>query len=163
MIDLTTRYMGLELKNPLVVASCGLTKTVQGIKNCAAAGAGAIVLKSLFEEQIMAETAELTGHADATGHTEAFDYLYGYGLDFGPREYLKLVSDAKQAVSVPIIASVNCVTAERWAEYAKQLADAGADARELAGELNVVLGFALCVEDGRVGVQSGQHTRQQQR
>jgi len=131
MIDLTTRYMGLELKNPLVVSSCGLTKTVQGVRKCAEAGAGAIVLKSMFEEQIAAETAELTGHAAAGGHTEALDYLQGYGRALGPREYLQLVSDAKRAVSIPVIASVNCITAERWADYAGQLAAAGADALEV--------------------------------
>jgi dihydroorotate dehydrogenase (fumarate) len=131
MADLSTRYMGLELKNPLVVSSCGLTKTVQGVKNAADAGAGAIVLKSLFEEQIAAEVAELTGYAADAGHTEAFEYLQGYGQALGPREYLELVSAAKQAVSVPIIASVNCVTDRRWAEYARQLAAAGADGLEV--------------------------------
>jgi dihydroorotate dehydrogenase (fumarate) len=131
MIDLTTRYMGLELKNPLVVSSCGLSKTVQGIKDCAAAGAGAIVLKSLFEEQLAAELAELTQQADSTGHTESFDYLQGYGRFIGPRDYLQLVREAKRAVAVPIIASVNCVSDERWGEYARQLAAAGADALEI--------------------------------
>ena len=131
MVDLTTRYMGLELKNPLVVSSCGLTKTVQGVKKAAEAGAGAIILKSLFEEQIAAEVTELTGYAADAGHTEAFEYLQGYGQALGPREYLKLVSDAKQAVAVPIIASVNCVSDRRWAEYARQLAAAGADCLEI--------------------------------
>lgn len=131
MPDLTTRYMGLELKNPLVVSSCGLTKTVHGVKKCAEAGAGAIVLKSLFEEQIAAEVAELTQYAEGTSHTEAFEYLQGYGRAMGPRDYLQLVRDAKQAVAVPIIASVNCVTDERWADYAKQLAAAGADGLEI--------------------------------
>ncbi len=131
MVDLTTRYMGLELKNPLVVSSCGLTKTVQGVQKCAAAGAGAIVLKSLFEEQIAAEVAELTQNVDNTGHTEAFEYLQGYGRAHSTHEYLQLVRDAKQAVAVPIIASINCVTDERWAEYAGQLAEAGADGLEI--------------------------------
>jgi dihydroorotate dehydrogenase (fumarate) len=131
MVDLSTRYLGLELKNPLIVSSCGLTKTVQGVKKAAEAGAGAIVLKSLFEEQIAAEVTELTGYAADAGHTEAFEYLQGYGQALGPREYLKLVSDAKQAVAVPIIASVNCVSDRRWAEYARQLAAAGADGLEI--------------------------------
>jgi dihydroorotate dehydrogenase (fumarate) len=119
MTDLTTRYMGLELKNPLIVSSCGLTKTVHGVAKCAEAGAGAIVLKSLFEEQITAAVAELTQYAGDASHTEAFEYLQGYGQAIGPREYLQLVRDAKQAVAVPIIASVNCVTDEKWAEYAR--------------------------------------------
>lgn len=131
MIDLTTHYMGLELKNPLIVASCGLTKALKGVQKCAEAGAGAIVLKSLFEEQIAAEVAELTQHVDSVGHTESLEYLHGYGQALGPREYLQLVREAKKTVDVPIIASINCVTDERWAEYAKQLATAGADALEI--------------------------------
>jgi dihydroorotate dehydrogenase (fumarate) len=131
MIDLTTRYMGLELKNPLVVSSCGLTKTVEGVQQAAEAGAGAIVLKSLFEEQIQAEVDELAEQSQYSAHTEAHDYLYGFGRSIGPREYLELVRAAKQAVAVPVFASVNCVTAERWTEYATKLADAGADGLEL--------------------------------
>jgi len=131
MIDLTTSYMGLKLKNPLVVSSCGLTKTVRGVQKCAEAGAGAIVLKSLFEEQITAELQELTRHVDSVGHTEALEYLHGYGEALGPREYLQLVHDARQAVAVPIIASINCVSDARWADYARQLAAAGADALEV--------------------------------
>ena len=131
MSNLSTRYMGLELKNPLVVSSCGLTKTVQGVQQAAEAGAGAIVLKSLFEEQINADLDELTQQSQHSGHTETYDYLQGFGHSFGPREYLQLVSDAKAAVSVPVIASINCVTAERWTEYAAKLAAAGADGLEL--------------------------------
>jgi len=131
MADLTTRYLGLELSNPIVIASCGLTKTLQGIEQCAKAGPGAIVLKSLFEEQVAAELAELTGYVDEAAHTEAYDYLQGYARDFGPRDYLELVSEAKKRVDVPIIASLNCISDDRWAEYARQLAAAGADALEI--------------------------------
>jgi dihydroorotate dehydrogenase (fumarate) len=131
MIDLSTRYLGLDLKNPVIVASCGLTTGLHGVENCANAGAGAIVLKSLFEEQITAEVAALTDAAGDFQHTEAVEYLEGYGHACGPRDYLDLVRAAKQAVDVPIIASVNCITAERWADYAAQLAKAGADALEV--------------------------------
>ena len=131
MTKLASTYMGLDLENPLVVASCGLTSTVQGVRQAAEAGAGAIVLKSLFEEQIEAEIDELTRHSQPSGHTEAYDYLQGFGWSLGPRDYLKFVGDAKAAVSVPVIASVNCVTAARWTEYAGELAAAGADGLEL--------------------------------
>jgi len=131
MIDLSTRYMGLNLKNPLVVASCGLTTGLQGVQNCANAGAGAIVLKSLFEEQINADVSALTEASSDFMHTEALEYLEGYGHACGPHEYLSLVRDAKQEVNIPIIASVNCITAERWVDYAAQLAKAGADALEV--------------------------------
>ncbi len=131
MLDLSTRYLGLTLKNPVVVASCGLTTGLQGVKNCAAAGAGAIVLKSLFEEQINADVSALTEAAGDFPHTEAIEYLEGYGHACGPQEYLELVRSAKQSVDIPIIASVNCITAERWADYAGQLETAGADALEI--------------------------------
>ncbi|MBN1957118.1 MAG: dihydroorotate dehydrogenase-like protein [Desulfuromonadales bacterium] len=132
MIDISTSYMGLPLKNPIVVASSSLTGSVEGVRKCAEAGAGAIVLKSLFEEQIVAETASLSEHADDySGYGEAYDYLQGYGMELGPQQYLDLVSGAKKAVAVPIIASLNCDSGGRWAEYAAKLELAGADAIEL--------------------------------
>lgn len=145
MTDLSTSYMGIPLRNPLVVASSGLTRTLDGVRSCAAAGAGAIVLKSLFEEQIAAETATLTQHADDySGHGEAYQYIQGYGMDLGPKDYLQLISDAKEAVDVPIIASLNCISTERWADYACQLEKAGADAIEL----NVGLMPTLASQEG---------------
>ncbi|WP_158247245.1 dihydroorotate dehydrogenase-like protein [Geothermobacter hydrogeniphilus] len=131
MPDLAARYMGLSLKNPLVVGSCSLTGSLDGVKTCAAAGAGAIVLKSLFEEQIKAETGALSSSADGPYAGEAEEYLQGYGMELGPRDYLQLVKDSKAAVDVPIIASLNCISSERWSEYAVKLQNAGADAIEL--------------------------------
>jgi dihydroorotate dehydrogenase (fumarate) len=131
MTDLATTYMGLTLSNPLIVSSCGLTKSVDGVKQAAEAGAGAIVLKSLFEEQIIAETDAMAARPENLAHTEAFEYLQGYGHAVGPQEYLQLVRQSKRAVSIPIIASINCVSADRWSEYAAKLADAGADALEI--------------------------------
>ena len=132
MTDISTTYMGLELANPIVVASSSLTGHLDGVRKCAEAGAGAIVLKSLFEEQITAETAALSQHADDySGYGEAYDYLQGYGMELGPQQYLQLVADAKAAVAVPIIASLNCASSERWADYATKLESAGADAIEL--------------------------------
>jgi dihydroorotate dehydrogenase (fumarate) len=131
MTDLSTTYMGLALPNPVVVSSSGLTATLKGVRKCAEAGAGAIVLKSLFEEQIAAETGALSRYAEYTGHGEAADYLQEYGMDLGPRDYLKLVEEAKRAVDIPIIPSLNCVSEKRWGAYARQLEGAGADAIEL--------------------------------
>lgn len=133
MSDLSTRYLGLELKNPLVIASSGLTAGLQGIQNCANSGVGAIVLKSLFEEQINADVTALRNAAGefAQAHAEAFDYLEGYAQACGPQDYLHVVRDAKKSVAIPIIASVNCMTAERWPQYAAQLEAAGADALEV--------------------------------
>jgi len=131
MADLSTSYMGLTLANPIIVGSSSLSGSVEGVKRCAAAGAGAVVLKSLFEEQISAEIGLMSQSAEYAGYGEGLEYLHGYGAELGPRDYLKLVADAKQAVDIPVIASLNCFSAERWADYAKKLEGAGADALEL--------------------------------
>jgi dihydroorotate dehydrogenase (fumarate) len=131
MADLTTKYMGLELRNPLIVASCSLVNSVEGVQRCADAGAGAVVLKSLFEEQIEADTREIQKHVWLSGHTEAYDYVRRIGIETGEADYLILLEKAKKSVSVPVIASINCVTADWWADYAKKLESAGADGVEL--------------------------------
>jgi len=131
MVDFSIKYMGLALRNPLVVGSSGLTNTSEGVGRCAVAGAGAVVLKSLFEEQMQAETEDLEQHSWILGHPEAFEYVRGMRMGLGPREYLKLVEEAKKAVSIPVIASLNCVSPKWWVNYAKQIERAGADALEL--------------------------------
>jgi len=131
MVDLSTTYMGMQLRNPILVASSGLTGNLEGIRRCAEAGAGAVVLKSLFEEQITAEIEALTRFADHAVSAEAYDYLQGYGMELGPQDYLQLISQAKNAVAIPVIASLNCIDSNRWADYAIKLERAGADAIEL--------------------------------
>ncbi len=131
MADLSTKYMGLDLGNPLIVASCGLVKSADGVRRCADAGAGAVVLKSLFEEQIEAETRDMKKNLWLYGHPEIFDYVRQMGMEHGPHDYLKLVEEAKKSVSIPVIASLNCISPEWWAGYAKQISLAGADALEL--------------------------------
>jgi dihydroorotate dehydrogenase (fumarate) len=131
MPDLSTEYMGLKLNNPVVVASCSLNSTSEGVRRCAAAGAGAVVLKSLFEEQIRIETGDLEKYLWLSGHPEALDYIRNMGMELGPREYLSLIRAAKSVVSIPVIASLNCVSPEWWADYAIQIAASGADALEL--------------------------------
>ncbi len=131
MANLSTKYMGLDLKNPLIVASCSLVKTLDGVRHCADAGAGAVVLKSLFEEQIEVEVKDIEQHILPYWHPEALDYVRKMGMEFGPKEYLDLVKEAKNAVSIPVIASLNCITPKWWIEYAKRIVDAGADGLEL--------------------------------
>jgi len=131
MADLTTRYMGLQLRNPLIVASCSLVNSVEGVQRCADAGAGAIVLKSLFEEQIEADTREIQKHVWLSGHTEAYDYVRRIGVETGEQDYLSLLERAKRAVSIPVIASFNCITPDWWTDYARKLESAGADGIEL--------------------------------
>ncbi len=131
MAELSTDYMGLHLRNPVVVASCSLVNSVEGVRRCAESGAGAVVLKSLFEEQIEAEAEDLQDDLWLSGHAEAFEYVKKMGMALGPREYLKLVEQAKSAVSIPVIASLNCISPKWWTNYAEQIASAGADALEL--------------------------------
>ncbi len=131
MADLTTKYMGLELRNPLIVASCSLVNNLEGVQRCCDAGAGAVVLKSLFEEQIEADTREIQRNVWLSGHAEAYDYVRKIGIETGEEDYLELLARAKKAVPIPVIASVNCVTPDWWLEYARKIESAGADAIEL--------------------------------
>ncbi len=123
--------MGLELENPLIVSSSGLTNTVQGIERCFRAGAGAVVLKSLFEEQIDFETRDERETEERSSHPEAGDYLERMSKQLGPSDYLSLIREAKRSFREPVIASVNCVTSKWWADWTRQIEDAGADAIEL--------------------------------
>lgn len=132
MADLSTTYMGLPLKNPIIVSSSKLTSTLESVQACEKAGAGAVVLKSLFEEQISADIRESVGQDDSwTAHTESLDYFSGMGKNYYMDAYLKLVKESKKNLSIPVIASLNCVSAGTWLDYAKSFEDAGADALEL--------------------------------
>lgn len=130
MADLNVTYMGLKLRNPLIVASSSLTGTLAKLKRCEDAGAGAVVLKSLFEEQIEVQTAQMEKEGE-WAHPEAADYLRQVGLRLNQEQYLKLVTEAKASLSIPVIASLNGVSTGGWLGYAAQLAKAGADAIEL--------------------------------
>ena len=131
MADLSTKYMGLELSSPVVVGSSSLANSVEGVKKLEDAGAAAVVLKSLFEEQIFAETEEMGEYSHTLYDSEAAEFVEAYGREFGPRDYLKLIQDVKKACSIPIIASLNCFSQKWWVNYAKKIEAAGADALEL--------------------------------
>jgi dihydroorotate dehydrogenase (fumarate) len=131
MADLTTKYLGLTLKNPIIVSSSNMTATVDKVVSCADAGAGAIVLKSLFEEQIQADTAKMMDDVDDAHYSAAYDYLKKSGNYHYIDEYLTLLEEAKSRVSVPVIASLNCVSSGSWIDYAQRLERLGADALEL--------------------------------
>lgn len=130
MANLSTVYAGLRLRNPIIVSSSSLTGSVDGIRKAADNGAGAVVVKSLFEEQI-ASAADKARSAGGAGHAEADDYLQRMGMHVGSGEYLALVKQAKQAVDIPVVASINCLGAEWWGEFSRQLQDSGADGLEL--------------------------------
>jgi dihydroorotate dehydrogenase (fumarate) len=128
MADLSVTYLGLRLRNPVIMASSGLTASVDGVKRSIDAGVGAVVLKSLFEEQLRAELGQVNGVWD---HPEAAAFLAGMGMNEGSAEYLALITASKKAGNVPVFASINCSGATAWTDFAKQLESAGADAIEL--------------------------------
>jgi dihydroorotate dehydrogenase (fumarate) len=132
MADLRTNYMGLELKNPIIVGSSGLTNSVEKIVEFEKLGAGAVVLKSLFEEQIRFQTHKTITQGDFDyGYPEAADYISAYTKDHAVTDYLNLIKESKSKVSIPVIASINCVSATEWTSFAKKIEEAGADAIEL--------------------------------
>ena len=128
MTDLKTTFAGLSLRNPIIISSSGLTNSAGKNKRLAEAGAGAIVLKSLFEEQIMLEADQLK---DPAFYPEASDYLEEYIREHKLAEYLTLIKESKKECSIPIIASINCYSDSKWVDFAKQIQEAGADALEI--------------------------------
>lgn len=131
MVNLATKYMGLNLKNPIIVSSCSLTHSAEGVKRCADAGAGAVVLKSLFEEQINADVKALSDSTVTQYHAEEWDYIQRMGLEMNADEYLTIIEESKQKTDIPVIASLNCISSDRWTQFAKYLEKVGADAIEL--------------------------------
>ncbi|OQA31892.1 MAG: Dihydroorotate dehydrogenase B (NAD(+)), catalytic subunit [Acidobacteria bacterium ADurb.Bin340] len=132
MINLSTTYLGLKLPSPVIVGSCGLTKSLKALQACEAAGAGAVVLKSIFEEQILAEAeGQVPDEEGGLFHSEAYEYLQEYGEENALAASLSLIREAKRCLKIPVIASVNCRTSNRWEEFIHRLEKAGADAIEL--------------------------------
>jgi dihydroorotate dehydrogenase (fumarate) len=128
MKNTTTHYAGLELKNPIIISSSGLTNSAKKNKRLEEAGAAAIVLKSLFEEQILLE-AEQIDHD--FGHTEGTDYFLAYFKANRIANYLDLIKKSKATCNIPIIASISCSQASSWTSFAKEIEKAGADALEV--------------------------------
>lgn len=148
MSDLSCKYLGLQLRNPIIVGSSGLTSSIENLKTISQKGAGAIVLKSIFEEQIKFESDKLLKSDNAAikswqeafqgivsktefYYDEALEYLTNYAKDHTLNHYLSLISEAKKAIEIPVIASINCTTQYDWQYFAKRIQEAGADALEL--------------------------------
>jgi len=136
MINTETIYAGLKLRNPLIIGSSGLTKSAAANKKLEDMGASAIVLKSLFEEQIELQGDEMLAGTDAP---EAADYIRNYVKANALENYLNLISETKAQCSIPVIASINCYKSSAWVEFAEKIAEVGADALEL----NI---FYLCTD-----------------
>jgi dihydroorotate dehydrogenase (fumarate) len=132
MADLRTKYLGVELENPVVVGASPFSNRIDTIKEIEAAGAGGLVIRSLFEEQVQRETAAFEEQR------AAFDDQFNEAVDLfprlehgGPREHLYWVSKTREEVSMPLFASLNAVTEQVWVDYARQLAETGVDGLEL--------------------------------
>jgi dihydroorotate dehydrogenase (fumarate) len=133
-MDLTTTYMGMALRNPLVVSACPLSEDLGNIRQMEDCGAAAVVLFSLFEEQLRHEAGAVEHFLShgTDSFAEALSYFPRLGdYSVGPDRYLDLVRRAKEAVGIPVIASLNGVTNEGWVEYARDIEQAGADGMEL--------------------------------
>jgi len=128
MKSLETNYLGLKLKNPIIIGSSGLTDTPEKNSALEKAGASAIVLKSLFEEQIMVNSTNIVEYS---GYTQASSYIKNYVHSHKLSDYLELIKGTKRLCSIPIIASINCYKSGEWANFAHQIELAGADAIEL--------------------------------
>jgi dihydroorotate dehydrogenase (fumarate) len=140
-MDLTTSYLGLELKNPIIAGSSGLTSTLNGIVSLEKQGAGAVVLKSIFEEEILLDVDARLTEAEGSpviysGLSETLDYIDLHIREENLKKYLQLIQDAKKAVSIPVIASINCISHEDWIHFTRRMEEAGADALELNVFLN---------------------------
>jgi len=134
MTDLTTTYLGLTLKNPFVASSSPFTEKLETVKQMEEAGVAAVVLPSLFEEQIINESWKL--HNDLTRGAESFAEALTYLPDtgrysIGPEKYLDKLNRTKKSVNIPVLGSLNGVTTGGWVDYAKKIEDAGADALEI--------------------------------
>lgn len=129
MIDISVNYLGLDLKSPFIAASSGYTADLEKIVALARSGAGAIVLKSLFEEQINNEISFLEDVS--SDYTENQDFLKRYVTEYSLGKYVQLIKDAKREAGIPVIASINCYSHSNWIEFAKEIEKAGADALEL--------------------------------
>jgi dihydroorotate dehydrogenase (fumarate) len=134
MINLTTQYLGLELNNPLVASSSPLSKKVDTVKKMEDAGIGAVVMYSLFEEQIIHESKALDHFLVQGTNTNPEAATYFPDLDHynvGPEDYLELIQNIKKSVAIPVIGSLNGISSGGWVDYAKKIEQAGADALEL--------------------------------
>ncbi|HKK68920.1 MAG TPA: dihydroorotate dehydrogenase-like protein [Bacteroidales bacterium] len=134
MANIATTFLGLDLPSPVIASSSGLTQSVENLKKAEENGAGAVILKSLFEEQINFEAGHML--SQSKDYPEAEDYIRNYAKHNSVDEYIRLIRKAKEAIDIPVIASINCVSARDWTGFASRIEEAGADALEL--NINII-------------------------
>jgi dihydroorotate dehydrogenase (fumarate) len=131
-MDLSTKYLGLKLRNPVIVGSSGLTDSAEKIADLEKSGAGAVVLKSIFEEEISMEYEQVLNEEAPSPYKDDYLDYFDYKIkEQNLSQYIKLISEAKKKVNIPIIASINCNSSHEWTYFAKKIEEAGADALEL--------------------------------
>lgn len=131
-MNLETTLMGLEMSSPIVVGSSSLTNSVKNVKKCEEAGAGAVVLKSMYEEQIIANSDKMIEKDDMyQWYPEAMEYVNAIAMENGIEKYFDLVKGCKEKVNIPVIGSINCFSSHNWINFSKEVENAGADALEL--------------------------------
>ena len=132
MADLTTKYMGIELKNPIIVGGCNLVEKIENLKRMEKAGAGAIVYRSLFEEQIQLENLQMMEHMEEFANRNAeMTSLFPDVEHAGPEEYLHNLKIAKDSLNIPLFGSLNAINHETWVEYAKKIEEVGVAGLEI--------------------------------
>jgi dihydroorotate dehydrogenase (fumarate) len=127
-----TKYLGLHLKNPIVVGSCGLTADVDKMVQMEQAGAGAVVVKSVFEEQIIHDIKRNTHMVAPTdSYGDSYEYIAQHVADDSMERHFSMIREAKRRLTIPVIGSINCFSYENWLTYAQKFEEAGCDALEL--------------------------------
>ncbi len=131
-MELDSFLMGIKLKNPILVGSSSLTNSPKNVKKCEEAGAAGVILKSLYEEQILADSQPLIEQDDMyQWYPEAMNFVKSLSIEQGLDQYLELIHASKNLVDIPVIASINCFTNKNWVSFTRELELAGADAIEL--------------------------------
>lgn len=131
-MDISVNYLGLKIKSPIVVGSSGITNSIENLKKIEHSGAGAVVLKSIFEEEIQHEFKHIESETDAEGIALGYLDYYDYKIkEDNIKKYIALIKEAKKELTIPVIASVNCKSSFEWTFFAKKLQEAGADAIEV--------------------------------
>ena len=131
-MDTTTNYLGLELRNPVIVGSCGLTSTVEGLLQAEEYGAGAVIVKSVFEEQIIYDIKRNTSFmAPTDNYGVSYEYIAQHVAEDSLEKHFSVIREAKKKMHIPIVGSINCYSFENWITYAKRFEEAGCDAMEL--------------------------------
>lgn len=132
MPSLQTTYLGLALKNPLIASSSPLTSSLNSARQLEEAGVGAIVVRSIFEEQIRAEVESMYDALAESGSSAAMDYLRAdLPMQLGPEKYVANLQALRKGLNIPVIASINCIASDQWVSFARKIQHAGADALEL--------------------------------